>query len=442
MSTLLEHPQAQALLDQTDVSPDDVRACARHLTAFIQRYLPCFHRDEQRGHADTILRGKLTGLQRKTTEPIAAQAGQKRRPLQHFVGAGRWHDPTVRTELRRHVREELGDPDAVLVLDNHAVAKQGQDSCGVSRQWCGRLGKVDNCQVGFFLAHAAPRGRTLIDARLYLPRERADDGRHRRKTYVPEDVAFQEGWRIGLELLRSSGRELPHGWVIGDDEFGRASVLRAQLRPDGERYVLDVPCNTLVRDLSSRRPPARAEGRERLPPFERAEAWAARQPKGRWRTFRLGDGEKAPRLVRALQQRPQTKDEDGRVGPRERLVVIRSCEKTPRTWYTLSNAGKDVPPAEVARAHGERPAVEQLFEEGNQEVGLNHYEVRGWTGWQHHMTLTLLALWFLQVERRRLGEKSSARDGVASAADLHGVVAAAATECGRDRGAGERGAAA
>jgi SRSO17 transposase len=442
MSTLLEHPQAQALLDQTDVSPDDVRACARHLTAFIQRYLPCFYRDEQRGHADTILRGKLTGLQRKTTEPIATQAGQKRRPLQHFVGAGQWDDPTVRTELRRHVREELGDPQAVLVLDNHGVPKQGQDSCGVGRQWCGRLGKVENCQVGYFLAYAAPRGRTLIDARLYLPRERADDGRHCRKTYVPEDVVFQEGWRIGLELLRTSGRELPHGWVIGDDEFGRASALRAQLRLDGERYVLDAPGNTLVRDLSSRRPPARAEGRQRLPRFERAEVWAARQPKGRWRTFRLGDGEKGPRVVRALQQRLQTKDEDGCVGPRERLVVIRSGEKKPQTWYTLSNAGKEVPLAEVVRAHGERPAVEQLFEEGNQEVGLNHYEVRSWTGWQHHMTLTLLALWFLQVERLRLGEKNSAGDGFASAADLHGVVAAAAAVCGRDRGAGERGAAA
>ncbi len=426
MSTLLEHPQAQALLDQTDVSPDDVRACARHLTAFIQRYLPCFYRDEQRGHADTILRGKLTGLQRKTTEPIATQAGQKRRPLQHFVGAGQWHDPTVRTELRRHVREELGDPQAVLVLDNHGVPKQGQDSCGVSRQWCGRLGKVENCQVGYFLAYAAPRGRTLIDARLYLPRERADDGRHCRKTYVPKDVAFREGWRIGLELLRRSGRELPHGWVIGDDEFGRAGALRAQLRLDGERYVLDAPGNTLVRDLSIRRPPARAEGRERLPLFERAEVWAARQPRrGGGRRFRLGDGGgKGPRVVRALQQRLQTKDEDGCVGARERLVVIRSREKKPQTWYTLSNAGKETPLAEVVRAHGERPAVEQLFEEGNQEVGLNHYEVRSWTGWQHHMTLTLSALWFLQVERLRVGGEKPGGDGVAGAGDLHGAVAA------------------
>src|SRR5437763_14437887 len=143
MSTLLEHPQAQALLEQTDVSPADVRACARHLTAFIQRYLPRFYRDEQRGHADTILRGKLTGLQRKTTEPIATQAGQKRRPLQHFVGAGRWDDDAVRTELRHHVGAELADPQGVFVLDGHGVPKKGGDSCAVARQWCGRPGTID-----------------------------------------------------------------------------------------------------------------------------------------------------------------------------------------------------------------------------------------------------------------------------------------------------------
>src|SRR3954469_242870 len=204
MSTILEHPQAQALLEQATVAPATVARCGRDLTAFLERYLPLFYRDEQRAHAATILRGKLTGLQRKTTEPIASQAGQKRRPLQHFVGAGRWSDPAVRAALRAHVREELADAHAVLVLDNHGVPKKGEDSCGVARQWCGRLGKVDNCQVGYFLAYAGPRGRALIECRLYLPPERAADVKHRAKTYVPDDVAFQEGWRIGLDLLRTS----------------------------------------------------------------------------------------------------------------------------------------------------------------------------------------------------------------------------------------------
>src|SRR3712207_1919608 len=261
MSTILEHPDAQALLEQTEVSPADVRSCGRQLTRFLQRYLPLFYREEQRQHADTIVRGKLTGLQRKTTEPIARQARQKRRPLQHFVGAGKWDDDAVLTELRRHAREELPDPRrGVLSLDNHGVPKKGNDSCGVARQWCGRLGKVDNCQVGYFLAYAAPRGKALLDCQLFLPPARADDKEHRSKTYVPGDVGHREGWRIGLERVRGAGKELPHGWVVANDEFGRATEFRALLRLEGERYVLDVPCDTLVRDLGERRPPSRPGG--------------------------------------------------------------------------------------------------------------------------------------------------------------------------------------
>jgi SRSO17 transposase len=423
MSTLLEHPDAQALLEQTVVESATVNSCSRHLAAFIQRYLPFFYRDEHRQHADTILRGKLTGLQRKTTEPIARQAHQKRRPLQHFVGAGLWSDDAVTDELRRHVRAELADPEAVLVLDPSAVAKKGTSSCGVQRQWNGNLGKVDNCQVGVFLAYAAPRGKALVAARLYLPKERAADQQHRAQTYVPTDVIYQEKWRIGLDLLLGPGRGLPHGWVTGDDEFGRASELRALLRHERERYALDVPSNTSVRDLSQRRPPSRPGGAERLPAWESVTAWTDRQAKKRWRYFTLRDGEKGPLRVKALQQWVQTKDEDGCAGTRERLVVIRSVEKKPRTWYVLSNARKEVPLLAVVRAHGSRHRVEELLEEGKGEVGLSHYEVRSWTGWHHHMTLTMLALWFLQVERLELGGKKSGSDGVADSADLHGVTA-------------------
>jgi SRSO17 transposase len=440
--TLLEHPEAQALLGDADLPAAAVAACADRLTAFARRYLPHFYRAEQRDHALTVLRGKLTGLPRKTTKPIATQAGQQRRPLQLFVGAGAWDDHAVRAELRRHVRQELADERAVLVLDNHGVPKKGNDSCGVGRQWCGRLGKVDNCQVGYFLAYAAPRGKALLDCQLFLPPERADDREHRAKTYVPKDVCHREGWRLALELVRGAGKELPHGWVSGDDEFGRATEFRAALRLDGERYVLDVPCNTSVRDLSGRRPPSRPGARPRLPRFERADAWAARQPRGRWRKFRVGDGEKGPRQVRALQQWVQTKDRDGCAGPRERLVVMRSCERKPRTWYTLSNARREVPLAQVVAAHGEHHGVEELFQEGSQEVGLNQYEVRSWVGWRHHMTLTLLALWFLQLQKLRLGEKRAADHGVPGAGDLHGAAGQAAAERARDRGAGERDAAA
>jgi SRSO17 transposase len=429
MSTILEHPAAQELLAQTEVEPSTVRRCAQHLSRFLQRYLPFFYRDEQRHHAEIILQGKLTGLQRKTTEPIAIDVGHKRRPLQHFVGAGGWDDEAVLAELRRHVGAELGDTEGVLVLDPSAFPKKGTQSCGVARQWCGRLGKIDNCQVGVFLAYVTPHGKALIDHRLFLPLERAADVPHRQKTYVPEEVTFQEKWRLGLAQVRVAGVTLPHGWVVGDDEFGRATAFRAQLRSDQERYVLDVPCNTLVRDLSERRPPSRPGGKPRLPLFERVDQWAARQPKKRWKKIRLPGGEKGPREVLALQQRVQTKEEDGHVGPRERLTVIKTCEAKPQVWYTLSNAASAVPLAPVVVAHGRRHGVEELFLEGNQEVGLSDYEVRSWTGWHHHMTLTLLALWFLQLERLEVGKKKSGGNGVVSARAVHGVAASAGAEC-------------
>ena len=328
----------------------------------------------------------------------------KRRPLQLFVGAGQWDDAAVRTELHRHVGEELGDDDATFILDGSDFPKQGVASCGVARQWCGRLGKIDNCQAGVFVAYAAPRGCALVEASLYLPQDWAEDRRRRQATYVPAAVTFQEKWRIALDLLDRVRQELPGRWVAGDDEFGRCTALRAQLRLRQLRYVLDVPCNTLVRDLSERRPPARPQGQPRLPLFERVDHWVARQPKGRWRTVTVRDGEKGPLGVQVLLATVQTKDEDGCVGGRERLAVIRSVAAKPQTWYTLSN-DKEAARVVLARVHGNRHRIEELLEQGKQEVGLSHYEVRSWTGWQHHLTLSLLALWFLQVERLRLGKK-------------------------------------
>lgn len=428
----LKTPQAKNLLQDAVISPSDITSCIPHLQQFVQRYLPCFTRVEQRGHAQTILHGKLSGVQRKTTEPIAHQAGLKRRPLQLFVGAGQWEDQTVLKELRCHVRQELADPDAVFILDGSAFPKKGEASCGVARQWCGRLGKLDNCQTGVFVAYAAPRGCTLVEARLYLPEDWANDRQRRALTYVPADVRFQEKWRIGLDLLRRVRNELPGKWVVGDDEFGRCTELRQYLRGERLSYVLDVPCNTLVRDPSERRPPSRPDGKPRLPLFERADKWAERQPKGRWRTVTVRNGEKGPLRVKVLLATVQTRDEDGCVGPRERLAVFRSVEIKPQTWYTLSNerqANRGV----LARVHGSRHRVEELLKLGNEEVGLDHYEVRSWTGWHHHMTLSLLAVFFLQLEKLRLGEKNAGGDGGSGACDLHGTVADGGSKREADR---------
>src|SRR3954449_11170337 len=149
--SLLDHPDAQAILADAVLTPEAVRGCGDRLARFLERYLPRFRRLEQRQNAALVLRGLLSGLQRKTCEPIAVEAGVHRKPIQFLVGAGQWDDEAVMAELRCHAREELADPDAILILDPSAFPKSGTESCGVARQWCGRLGKQDNCQLGVFL---------------------------------------------------------------------------------------------------------------------------------------------------------------------------------------------------------------------------------------------------------------------------------------------------
>ena len=439
--SLLEHPDAQALLADAVVTPDQVRGCEDRITTFLQRYLPRFYRVEQRAHAALVIRGLLSGLQRKTCEPIAVEAGVHRKPVQNFVGSGGWDDEAVMAELRGHAREVLADPQAILILDPSGFPKSGTESCGVARQWCGRLGKQDNCQLGVFLAYAAPGGYAPLDRQLYLPEDWASDPIRREKCHVPEAVTFRESWRIAVDLLGRCRKDLPHAWVSGDDEMGRPARFRGWLRRHGERYVLDVPCNTNVRDLERRCPPRRhaGRGRKRQVPFCRADAWAARQPDSRWTRLTVRDGERGPLRVDAMAVRVRTKEER-RVGPEERLVVMRTVGAAPRTDYSLSNAGPEVPLSELVRVRFTRHRIEEVFGAAKGEVGLGQYEVRSWVGWHHHMTLSFLALWFLILERIRVGGENPGGDGVASTGDLHPAAAGAGAEPAVDRGGGDEGA--
>jgi SRSO17 transposase len=436
--SLLDHPDAQALLADAVLSPDDVQGCGEHLEGFLQRYLPLFARQEQRGHAGAFVRGLLSGLPRKSIEPIAAQAGIPRKNLQYFVGAGAWEDRAVAAELRQHVAQELADPDGILVLDPSSFPKKGTDSCGVARQWCGRLGKKDNCQIGVFLAYVSAKGHAPLDAQLYLPRDWAKDAERREATHVPEDVSYRSTWQIGHELLRRCGSDVPHRWVLGDDEFGRASQFRQRLREDRERYLLDVPCNTTVRDLDRRRSPRR-KGRpdpRRATPFVRADAWAAALPAKRWTRVTVRDGTKEPLEVEAVMTRVRARL-GRRIGPEERLLVVRTLGPESKTTYALSNAPPRVPLAELVRVRSQRHRVERVLQEAKGEVGLAHYEVRSWVGWHHHVTLALLSLWFLILERRRIGGKNPGRDGGSSARDLPRVAEQAPGDAGRDRCRGQ-----
>ena len=435
--SLLERKEAKLLLEDATLTASTVRGCRQRLTRFLQRYLPLFYREEQRGHAQLVIQGRLSHLDRKTCEPIARQAGVERKPLQQFVGAGKWDDEAVMGEVRRDVAESFDDPDATFVLDPSGFPKKGTESCGVQRQWCGRLGKVDNCQAGVFLSCVSEGRVGPLGRRLYLPRQWAQDTARRHKCHVPRGVRFAEKWQLGLKLIEQA-RDVPHGWVVGDDELGRVGKFRAKLRKRGERYVLDVPCNTLVRVLegnSSAGPRRKGtvkgqgkRGRPRLPPWVRVDEWAAQQPASRWQPIEVRPGEKGPLVVEVLHALVETRDKS-----RERLLVIRTVEAAAKTHYSLSNAAASVPVEEIVWAHDDRHRIEEMFEFGNGEVGLDHYEVRSWVGWHHHMTLSLLALWFLVLERQRVGKKNTGDHSAASSGNLQLLATAARADRGQDR---------
>src|SRR5271169_1568009 len=232
------------LLADADVDPRILRGVLPRLERFLDPFVELLQRSEQGGHARTYVAGLVSDLEYKNVESIAYLHDQQREPLQQFIGQSPWDQQPWLAELARQVGRELGDPHGVLVLDPSAFPKKGDASVGVQRQWCGRLGKIDNCQVGVYLAYVGPSEHALVDVRLYLPKEWAKDKRRRAEAGVPKTVRFRTRHELALEMLDQHGPLLPHAWVGGDDEMGRCSWFRQELRSRGERYLLAVPSNT------------------------------------------------------------------------------------------------------------------------------------------------------------------------------------------------------
>ena len=376
---------------ETEVPEESVATLLDDLEEFIKPYAPWFGRRENHGHARLYIEGRLQRLERRTLEPIANEHGVHRRPLQYFVGAGLWDDEPVRKQLCEQVAQEIGTRNGVLILDGSGFPKKGDKSVGVQRQWCGRLGKEENCQVAEFLGYATPKGHTLVDCRLYFPKSWAADRARRVEAHVPEDVTFKTGWELAYEMLRERSSLLPHEWIVGDDAYGHPVELRKRLNSDGERYLLEVPSNTQVQlDTGNGR-------------WQSASSVADSLLAKRWTRVRTRDGEKGPIEVKAVKLRVATRAGSGKrsVGQRETLLITQQGKER---WFYLSNA-KGVSVKNMARAAACRHYVEQSIQLAKGDVGLDEYEVRSWVGWHHHMTLSLLALFFVVRERTRLKKR-------------------------------------
>lgn len=408
----------EALINEAQVSPNLFRESLERLEKFAVPFVQRLVRREQKEHAVKIISGLLSDLDRKNTESIAYRHDEERKDLQNFIGQSEWDHKPLLMELATQVGVELGRSDGILAFDPSAFPKKGKGSVGVERQWCGRLGKVENCQVGIYMAYISSEEHALVNVRLFLSQKWSKDKTRRKKCKVPRHVPYKNRCGLCLEMLKEQGHLLPHAWVTGDEELGRNAAFRQELRDLGERYLLTVPCDTLIRNLEAEPPPSAAPNRKQ--PFQRVDDWRDGLTEKEWTTVEVRDAEKGPLQVGIVRCRVQAHMARSRVGPEELLVLIRRKDESGNFIYDyyLSNAASDTEPAELARVATGHHRIEECFGRGKSETGLGDYEVRSWPGWHHHQTLSLIAAWFLVTETLR-GKKKNTCDYVPTSTRGH-----------------------
>jgi SRSO17 transposase len=404
-----------AMLAECEVAPQVFRGALERLAKFVKPFAELLTQLAQRQHTADYLTGLISDLKRKNVESIAYRHDQDRRNLQHFIGCAEWDHQPLMMELAKQVGEELGEDDGVIVIDPSAFPKQGKQSVGVARQWCGRLGKVDNCQVAVYMGYVSRKDHALVNTRLYLPKEWASDRARRKAAGVPQGVRFQTRHEQALEMLDEQRRLLPHAWIAGDDEMGRNAGFRRDLNDRDEPYLLAVPCDMLIRDLEAVPPTHQGRGRVPKTPFQRVDQWRDSLPDDAWTRINVRDGEKGPLEVEVAVCRVQAKISQRVMKYEETLVIIRSLDEEGVTKYDFyfSNAPRDTPVKEFARVALAAHRIEEAIKRSKSEAGLSHYEVRNWRGWHHHQVLSLIATWFLVCESHH-GKKMDTGDHCAA----------------------------
>jgi SRSO17 transposase len=415
----------EELLSDCIVSPDVFNQMVDRLGEFVVPYQQALETKAGQRNVHLYLQGLLSPLPSKNAEDIATFVDIERQVMQEFMGIAPWdHRPLIEV-LVGQVADHLSESDGIIAFDPSSFPKRGTHSVGVKRQWCGHRGKIDNCQVGVFMGYVSGQEHALLDFRLSLPEEWARNEQRRQECHVPPEVRYQTRHEQCLEMLDEWGDQVPHGWVTSDDEFGRHTQFRHELRERGERYVLGVPCNTTIRDLEAPLPEYSGRGRRPKAPWQSVTAWRNSLAADAWTHLTVRDGEKGPVDIEIIKRRVQTRIERKRTGPEEWLVVTRrpladdrilepkaSPDATEqdaryRYHYYLAPTGVSevelaVPSlAELARVIKEGACIEASFKRGKGEVGMDEYQVRTWPGWHHHMALSLMAVWFLIGETHR-----------------------------------------
>ena len=352
-----------------------------------------FRRPEPRRRALAYLRGLLSPVERKNGWQLAEQAGDATPDgVQRLLYNYRWDADQVRDDLRDYVVEHLGDADGVLVVDETGFLKKGDKSAGVQRQYSGTAGRIENCQIGVFLAYASARGRALLDRELYLPQVWADDRERRREAGVPEDAVFQTKPQLAqLMLGRALESGVPFAWFTGDEVYGSDRNLRLWLEREEIPHVMAVKSNEKLWALT-----------DKGPLQVRADRLASGVAESAWVRCSAGNGAKGPRVYDwvAVDIRPLREPGKGYW-----LLARRSIAKPGELAYYVCFCPAGTGLEELVRVAGTRWAIEECFEEAKGEVGLDQYEVRRWDGWYRHITLAMLAHAYLTAIRHHAMEQ-------------------------------------
>jgi SRSO17 transposase len=405
-----------------DLAIQDIELLVEELRAYHAIYSPLFQRREQRQAAHTYLQGLLATLPRKSIEPMVLAvdgvAPKAVRAMQSFISEGQWDDEQLLHRHWKEVEADLGADDGVLMVDGSDFPKQGSHSVGVKRQYCGELGKRANCQAGVFVGYVSAHGYTVLDRRLYVPAEWLTDDAYaerRRQCGIPSDLTFKTKPTLAQEMLAAvlKSQAVRCRWVVADEAFGGNPGFLDGVAGLGLWYFAEVPHTTRVWEErpATHIPPRRGRGRrpyrERLvegaPEARTVAAVAAALPAKAWTRQTIKEGSQGPMVAEFATLRVVAV-RDALPGPEVWLVLRRHGETGELKTY-LCNAPVDTALEALVRMSGMRWPIETCFEDGKQLLGMGDYEVRSWTGWHHHMTLVILAHFFVVRMSLRLKKK-------------------------------------
>jgi len=395
------------------MTADEIASVGAELAVYLDEFGDCFGRSEPRGKLATYVRGQLSELPRKSVEPMALSAGMKPRTLQEFLASDEWDEARLQAHTYRlFVRDHLEDQ-LIGVIDESGHPKKGTETAGVSRQYCGNTGKIDNCVMTVHLTATSFDGefRTLVESELYLPKRWDEDRARCRAAKIPEEVVYRPKYQIALEQLdRAAAQGVRFAWITADEWYAQKPLFVSALEARGQRFVLEIPRNLALWLYD----PQSAKTSSVAKPVETLRRYSRPLMRQSWQPYRIKDTDKGPQ-VWEIKYAPCWLPRGERVVGPYWLIVARNVLDRGELKYFISNAGAGVPlPVVLHVAFGRWP-VERCLQDEKSELGLSHFEVRCYPALKRHLLITQVSHLFLARQTQRLrGEKPGTHTAASS----------------------------